>query len=68
MAKKFYSSLQPSEMAIFRAAANIFSGYVATGKVNEENENDMIKKSIETSIKIAHAVEEAVQSDEEIAG
>ena len=66
MAKKVYSSLQPSEMAIFRAAANIFSGYVATGKVNEENENDMIGKSISIAIKIASTVDETVQSDEEL--
>jgi hypothetical protein len=66
--KKAYSDLQPSELAIFSAAANIFSSYIASGKVNDENENDMIKKSIETSIKISDIVDQVVQSDGEVVG
>ena len=65
--KKYHASLQPSEMAIFSAAANIFSSYVATGSVNDENENIMIKKSIEVSIRIANTVDKIVQSDTELA-
>jgi hypothetical protein len=55
-------------MAIFSAAANIFSSYVACGKVNDENENEMIKKSIETSIKISNTVDKIVKSDDETLG
>ena len=66
--KKFYAKLQPTEMVIFTAAANIFSSYVACGKVDGDNENEMIKKSIEISLKIASTVDKAVQSDDEIAG
>ena len=66
--KSFYANLQPSEMAIFSAAANIFSSYIAAGKVSLENEAAMIKKSIEVSLKIANTVEKVVQSDDEIAG
>ena len=66
MKKKIHASLQPSEMAIFRAAANIFAGYVATGKVTEENEKNMIKKSIETSVKIANLVDQSIQRDDEL--
>ena len=66
--KQFYANLQPSEMAIFRAAANIYAAYVSSGLVDGGNENEMIQKSIETSMKIADIVEKAVQSDGEIAG
>ncbi|MDH3394479.1 MAG: hypothetical protein OEL66_10770 [Desulfobulbaceae bacterium] len=66
--KKFYANLQPSEMAIFNAAASIFSSYVVSGKAGFDNENAMIKKSIEISMKMANIVEKAVQSDDEIAG
>ena len=65
--KKYYANLQPSEMAIFRAAATIFSSYVASGRVDDDNEKEMIKKSIKASIKIAKYVDEAVQSDNELA-
>ena len=68
MEKKYYVSLQPSEMAIFRAAASIYASYVAIGNVNEENENAMMKKSIKTSIKMANAVDELVRSDDEVSG
>lgn len=64
--KKYYASLKPSAMAIFNAAADIFSSYVSIGKVNDDNENDMIKKAIKTSIKIASIVDKSVKSDGEI--
>jgi len=66
--KQFYANLQPSEMAIFRAAASIYAAYVSSGQVDDANEDEMIKKSIKTSIKMADIVEKAVQSDGEIAG
>jgi hypothetical protein len=66
MENKYYASLQPSEMAIFRASANIFAGYVAAGKVGESNEGEMIKRSIESAIRMASLVEKSVQSDEEM--
>ena len=64
--KKFYANLQPSEMAIFSAAANIFASYLSCGKVNDENQKEMIKKSIKISLKIANTVDKVVQSDDEI--
>ncbi len=66
MKEKFHATLQPSETAIFRAAAHIFSSYVASGKVTDENENDMILKAIKTSMTICSIVEKNVRSDEEI--
>jgi hypothetical protein len=66
MKEKYHATLQPSETAIFRAAANIFASYVASGKVTDENENEMILKAIKTSITICDIVDKNVRSDEEI--
>ena len=55
--KTFYSSLQPSEMAIFSVAGNIYASYVSAGRVTEETEPEMMKKSIEASLRIADIVE-----------
>ena len=66
MKEKYHATLQPSETAIFRAAANIFASYVASGMVTDENENEMILKAIKTSITICSTVDKNVRSDEEI--
>ena len=66
MKEKYHATLQPSETAIFQAAANIFASYVASGKVTDTNENEMILKAIKTSITICSIVDKNVRSDEEI--
>ena len=66
MKEKYHATLQPSETAIFQAAAHIFASYVASGKVTDENENQMIVKAIKTSISICDIVEKSVRSDDEI--
>ncbi len=66
MAEKFYASLKPSETAIFRAAADIYAGYVAAGAVTEENEEEMIARCVATSIRLCDAVDNSVRSDEEM--
>ena len=68
MSKTHYFNLQPSEKAIFQAAANIYAGLITAGKVTSQNEADMMKKAISASIAIAHHVEKIVQSDDELAG
>ncbi len=66
MKEKYHATLQPSETAIFQAAANIFASYVTSGKVTDANENEMILKAIKTSITICSIVDKNVRSDEEI--
>ena len=67
MSEGYYLRLQPSETAVFRAAANIFASYIATNQVTEDNEAQMMKKAIRAAISIARYVEKAVQSDDELA-
>lgn len=66
MEKKFYASLAPSEMAIFRAASEIFAANVKIGSITEENEDEMIDKIVATTIKICDKVENSVRSDNEL--
>ena len=67
MSKTHYFRLQPSEMAVFQAASQIYAGYVASGQVKESNESEMMKKSISAAISIGKCVEKAVISDDELA-
>jgi hypothetical protein len=62
-----YFHLQPSETAIFRAAANIYASYIAASQVTKDNEAEMMKKAISAAITIARYVEKVIQSDEELA-
>lgn len=62
---QIYFSLQPSEMAVFRAAAEIYAAYVSAGKVPDGKENAYIQKAIKEAIQIAFHVENYVISDEE---
>jgi hypothetical protein len=59
-----YLSFQPSEMAVFRGACSIYAGYVAAGNAGEES----MKKAIDEALRIAVAVERAVESDNELKG
>lgn len=67
MSEGYYLHLQPSEAAVFGAAANIFASYVATNQVTQDNELAMMKKAISTAVSIARLVEKVVQSDDELA-
>lgn len=67
MESKYHFSLQPSEMAIFRAAADIYAGYIASGQLTGDNSGELMKKSIAAAISIARSVEKIVQSDDELA-
>lgn len=68
MSKKHFFSLQPSEAAIFQAAANVYASYVAARQVTDDNEADMMRKAIGVSVSMARHVEKIVQSDTEITG
>ena len=65
MTHQHYFELQPSEKAIFRGAAQIFSGYVAAGLVNDKNEIQLMNRSAAQALAIARHIEKVVQSDDE---
>ena len=61
-----YFSLQPSEMAVFKCASQIFAAYIASGKVSEENKKDYYKIAIKDAIRIGLMVEKSIESDDEL--
>ena len=63
---QYYFSLQPSEMAVFKCAAQIFAAYISSGKVTEENKKDYYKIAIRDAIKIGQIVEKSIESDNEL--
>jgi hypothetical protein len=64
--KPNYLSLQPSEMAVFRAAATIYSAYVSSGQVNDDNAHEYHVKSIKEAVRLASIVEKTILSDTEL--
>lgn len=65
MTERIYAKLSPSEMAIFQVAGNIFSSYVASGKVNDTTEKHYVDLAVSLALALADKVDKSVQSDEE---
>lgn len=65
MANRTYFELQPSEAHLLAAASRIFAAHVAAGRVGEADEGAWILRSIQSALRLARTIEEAVQSDDE---
>ncbi len=64
--EKTYLKLQPSESVVVHAAAAIYSGYLAAGKVSNGQESAFIEKSVKEAVQIAISVDKTIQSDDEV--
>ena len=64
--EKLTLTLQPTEAAVFRAAANIYAAYVAGGRFPHGQEQEYIERSIQEALQIAQRIDELIQSDEEV--
>jgi len=60
-----YFSLQPTEAAIAHMASRIFSSFIAAGKVTEQNENELMDRSIALAMSMARKVDNLIDSDSE---
>lgn len=65
MNEKRYLKLQSSEATVIRAAADIYAGYLAAGRVEAGQEDDYLRRSIKDAIRIAEAVDAQIVSDNE---
>ena len=65
MAKNHFN-LQPSEAAIFQAAAQIYAAYIATGQLEEGQQHEWMRRSLHEAITLARATDDAVISDDEV--
>ena len=61
-----YITLQPSEAVIVQAAAQIFAGYLASGRCSPEMEEECLRKSLKHAIRLAKSADDAVQADKEV--
>ena len=62
---KLAISLQPSETVLVRVAGNIYSAYIASGRVPEGKEQEWMQRAIREAFYIARTTDDAVQSDDE---
>ena len=65
MEKHKFLNLQKSESLVAQMASRIFAAYVQSNKVDDDNEDDLIKKATHIAIKMAEYADEIVKSDEE---
>ena len=63
--KRATLSLASSESVVFAAASRIFSAYIQTGKVTEENEEKMMNLALKQAIKLAVKADKNIRSDDE---
>ncbi|MEI8379710.1 MAG: hypothetical protein WCJ09_06255 [Planctomycetota bacterium] len=61
-----YLTLQPSEQVLISAAATIYAGYLATGKVAEGEENHWMDQAIKAAFRIATVVDASIVADKEM--
>ena len=61
-----YFSLRPSERAVYEAASRTYKAHIASGRKTDANQDDLMRLSIQEAIDIGLAVEDAIQSDDEL--
>ena len=59
-------TLQPSKGIITQAAAQIYAAYITADRLQNDDADQWIKRSIREAIMIARTVDASVQSDEEL--
>ena len=65
MSKPKFFNLQHSESVVADMASRIYAAFIQTNKVDDNNEDQYIKKAIHTAVKMADYVDKLIQSDEE---
>lgn len=65
MTQEQYMSLQHSESVVAQMAATIFAGFIQKGELRENNEDDLVNRSVDIAIKLANRTDALVKSDEE---
>lgn len=60
-----YIKLQQSEGFVIEAAARIYSAYIGSGQLNQENKESLMKEAIRDALRIALTIDETIVADEE---
>jgi len=59
-------NLQPSELALFRAAAQLYAAYLTLGRVPAGAEREWMARALDDALVLARMADEAVVSDDEM--
>jgi hypothetical protein len=65
MTKEAYLNLQQSESVVAGMSATIFAAYIQNKDVNEFNEDEFVKRSVDIAVKLATYTDKIVKSDSE---
>jgi len=65
MIEETFLKLQHSEGVVSNMAAQILSGFIASGQWTEANENDLINRSLIMALKLAQRADALIDSDDE---
>lgn len=65
MTKEAYLNLQQSESVVAAMSATIFAAYLSNKEVNEFNEDEFVKRSVDIAVKLATYTDKIVKSDGE---
>ncbi len=65
MEKNKYFNLHHSESVVAQMASTIFSAYIQSNQVNDDNEDEFIKKATHIAIRMAEYTDNIIKSDDE---
>ena len=62
---KYFLDLQKSERLVAKIAGQIYAAYIQANKVNDDNKDEMIQRSVHEAARIADWVDRLVKDKEE---
>ncbi len=65
MPEKSFVRLQSSEAAVAQMASRLLAAYIAAGRANPSDEEELIGKSLSLAIRLAREADKLVESDDE---
>ena len=60
--KPYFVTSEPAKQIIITSAAQVFSAFVAAGKLTETNQKELVAKSVQIAIDLTQEVIESVKS------
>ena len=66
MPKTTFLQLHPSEAAVAQIASRIYSAYIISSRVTDENEAEMMDRALQVALRIAQKAENMIKSDNEL--
>jgi len=65
MIEETFLRLQKSESVVCEMASRLLAAYISSGQLVEENQDELIERSIKLAIKVAQKADRAIESDDE---